>query len=599
MRKDKTLILFTYTPIIVLLVFFIFPLFTFLKYVPLVDWSIFTTNYYISVPRGEGIKILHFGKFLIVKVVGYDFGIIGNSLVNAITVTIIASIMGTAIAIAVSLYNFPGRRLLAVLASIPLLITPFVGTYVVKLFFGPSLIGNTLSYFLQHLTEPFGFKLRLEFDGLAGVSLAQILAFYPIVFVNVMATIAAIDASLIEQALNLGASGFTLIRRVLLPLLMPGILAGATLVFILALEDISAPIIFNFKNIMSYQVYYFFQTHGVGDEVTVAAISFLMLIFASIPLIVVRKYLSLKYTKKLVRGTPRQVERTKMGRRGLLIVYLILFPFVIISTIPQVGTLILAFSSKWTGPLPTPLPPERIFANFETIIDMAGVLRSIYNSIRYLIFAIMGIAVIGFMAGYSAARAKIPGSGLLDILASLPIAIPGLVVAFSYFIYFKTFFGNTILDPILFPGTVLTIALMIRKMPFTVRALFSTLLQIPEELEESALSLGSTRLKVIRKIVLPLAKRGFIAGLLLSAIYILSEVSTSVTIGALKGTIISADHAGPITFAILSLTTQGSIAAGETQPQAKAAALATILMALEAGVLLVSTRLTKRISIAA
>ncbi len=597
--KDKVLIIFTYVPILILILFFLLPLFTFLRYVPLVDWSIFTTSYYLSVPRGEGVKILHFGKILVVKVVGYDFGVIGNSLVNAIIVTTIASIIGTALAIAISLYNFPGRRILAVLASVPLLITPFVGTYVVRLFFGPSLIGNTLSYLIQHLTEPFGFKIRLEFDGLAGVTLAQALAFYPIVFVNVMATMAAIDASLIEQALNLGASGPTLIRRVLLPLLMPGILAGATLVFILALEDISAPIIFNFKNIMSYQVYYFFQTHGVGDEATVAAISFLMLIFAAIPLIVVRKYLSLKYTKKLVRGTPRQVERSKLGKKGLLIVYLVLFPFVAISTIPQVGTLLLAFSSKWVGPLPTLLPPDRVFSNFVTIFDMAGVVRSIYNSIRYLIFAIIGIAIVGFMAGYSAARAKIPGSGLLDILASLPIAIPGLVVAFSYFIYFKTFFSNTILDPILFPGVVLTIALMIRKMPFTVRALFSTLLQIPEELEESALSLGSKRLKVIRKIVLPLAKRGFVAGLLLSSIYILSEVSTSVTIGALKGTIISADHAGPITFAILSLTTQGSIAAGETQPQAKAAALATILMILEASVLLISTKLTKRLSIAA
>ena len=219
-KKDKVLIFFTYFPIIFLLVFFVFPLFTFLKYVPQVDWGIFATDFYISAPKGEGIKILQFGNVVTIRVIGYDFGIIGNSLVNSIVVTLIASTIGTALAIAVSMHDFLGRRLLMLFASLPLLITPFVGTYIVRLFFGPSLIGNTLSYMIQQLTAPFGFKLRIEFDGLAGVSLAQILAFYPIVFVNVMATVGATDASLIEQALNLGASGFTLIRRVLLPLLM-------------------------------------------------------------------------------------------------------------------------------------------------------------------------------------------------------------------------------------------------------------------------------------------------------------------------------------------------------------------------------------------
>ncbi|HID41274.1 MAG TPA: iron ABC transporter permease, partial [Pyrodictium sp.] len=322
--------------------------------------------------------------------------------------------------------------------------------------------------------------VMIEFGGQAGVALAQILMFYPIVYINTMAALGAIDATLVEQAINLGARGWKLIKNIILPLVMPGVLAGSTLVFILSLEDVGAPIIFRFHKVMAYQIYQYFQS--VGSEASrpaVAALSFLMLVFATLPLIVVRRYLSLRYYARLARGAPRPFHGLQLGRKGLLSAYLVVLPIIVTAAAPQIGVIILAFSRKWIGPLPEPLPMDNFFANFITLSEMEGVMRSIYNSLTYVAQALVFIAIIGFMAGYATARARLPGASVLDILSSLPLAVPGLVVAFSYYVFFTTYFHGTFLDPVLFPTHVLVLAYIMRKLPFTVRSVFTAVIQTP------------------------------------------------------------------------------------------------------------------------
>ena len=140
--------------------------------------------------------------------------------------------------------------------------------------------------------------------------------------------------------------------------------------------------------------------------------------------------------------------------------------------------------------------------------------------------------------------------------------------------------GGTPLDPLVNPAAALIIAYTVRKMPFTVRSTYTGVIQTPREMEEAARSLSASTARIIRSVVLPLTWRSVLAGLLLSTIYVMSEVSVSVTIGALGGDITNPDHAGPITFVIMRLIESPSVIGG-AQPQAVAAAMATILMALE------------------
>ncbi len=180
-------------------------------------------------------------------------------------------------------------------------------------------------------------------------------------------------------------------------------------------------------------------------------------------------------------------------------------------------------------------------------------------------------------------------------MASLPLAMPGLVVAFSYFVFFSKYSLYGFFDPFLNPGHVLVLAYIIRKMLFTVRLVFTSVIQTPEELEEATRSLGARRARVIRRIVLPLVWYCVVAVLLPGPIYILSEVSVSVTIGALKGGPIAnpSTHAVPITYAIAEIFTLPSVTGG-TQPQARAAALAALLMVTEVAVIAIASRLARR-----
>ncbi len=601
-KTDLEIFLLLYIPLVVIIVVFIVPLLTIIPEAAKADYKGLLGNvYYLELDKYSVNRFIVVNKLsneIRVTINGFDFGVIGNSIINAAIVTIIAAILGSSLALLIGIYRFRGRRVFSVLAYIPLLIAPFVNAYVVKVVFAPSLSpqGNTLSYLLNHLFEPLlGKKLVIAFDKQAGVALAQILMFYPIIYINTLAALGAVDATLVEQALNLGARGFKLLRRIVLPLVVPGILAGSTLVFILSLEDVGAPLVFNYDKMISYQVYQFFQSAAAGDRATIAALSLILLTAAAIPLVFIRRYLSLRYYARLARGAPRPFQGMRLGKAGYLVAYLVFLPIVLAAATPQIGVIVLSFSKRWVGPLPDLLPVHNLLANFHAIISDPGLRRAITNSLTYLGEAIIFVAILGFMTGYAIARARLPGASLLDVLASLPLAVPGLVVAFSYFVFFSKYSLYGFFDPFLNPGHVLVLAYIIRKMPFTVRSVFTSVIQTPEELEEAARSLGARRARVIRRIVLPLVWYGIVAGLLLSSIYILSEVSVSVTIGALKGGPIAnpSTHAAPITYAIAEIFTLPSVTGG-TQPQARAAALAALLMVTEIAVIAIASRLARR-----
>ncbi len=578
LQLDKTLLALFTAPLAVLLLFFVAPLASIFIGLTGFDWSTLASPFFFNPnPLGSPIVVREVAGKTVIIVQGVNLGVILNSIVNAAIVTLVATAMGTATALLVGLYDFPGRRVLAAMAAIPLLVAPFVNAYVTRLLYGVNLQGNLVSRVLEAL----GIPVEIGFKDLAGIALAQILAFYPIVYVNVLAALNAVDASLIEQALNLGSRGFRLVRTIVLPLVMPGILAGATLVYILSLEDVGAPIVFNYRNVMSYQVYMFFREYtAIGATGVAAALSLIILGLAVAPLIFTRRYLSLKYYARLARGAPRPLQRLKLGLVGRLAAYLIVFPFVLAAAAPQVGILVLAFSERWVGGFPTGFTLN----NYMVLFGWEGVVRGIVNSAFYASMAALLIALLGFASGYTVARLRLKGVGLLDMLSTAPLAVPGLVVAFGYFIFFTSIARGTILDPLVTPVAVLIIAYTVRKMPFTVRSTYTGVIQTPREMEEAAKSLSAPTHRVLSGIVLPLTWRSVVAGLLLSTIYVLSEVSVSVTIGALGGDIMDPNHAGPITFVIMRLIETPSVIGG-AQPQAVAAAMATILMAIEAFVI--------------
>jgi ABC-type Fe3+ transport system permease subunit len=469
----------------------------------------------IKRPTDRGIET-------IILLVGYDMGVIPNTIMVAILTTVFSTIIGFIFAFIFARYKFPGSEVLRIALLAPLLSTPFIGAIGLKKMLTSEGVVNTLFYDILHIM-PF----KIEPSGLMAVVLVQTLIFYPIIFLNAYTAIIGIDPTMEEQAENLGASGFRLFRTVTLPLSLPGVEAGALLVFILSLEDLGTPIVFigtNAEKVLTYQIFrrMFTPAGYISGEAT--ALAMILLAMSIIIFISIRKYVSLRRYAMLTKGGIWRPRRRELSLKTTLLVYVISIFMLFMALQPHLGVILLAFAGEWG---PTLLPGYFTSNNFISLFSDAAVFRSITNSLSYSTVAMMLIVVLGVSAAYLVSRIKIPGMEALDALVTLPIAIPGIVIATGFFLLFL----KTPLDPIASGAPLLIISYTIRKFPFTVRAVFAGFEQVDKALEESAINLGANRARVFFTIALPLVVLNILAGGMLSFIYSMSEVSTGIVIG--------------------------------------------------------------------
>jgi len=579
-----TLIQFSFSTII-LFVFLLLPVLTILLAARYYGVSLlFQTQNINFNPTGQLIGITHLANTTIIKVTGLSYGVILNSIINSLIVTIFASILGTLVAFVLARYTFPLKTMLRIMAIVPLLMTPFVNAYVIKKLFGPTFGYNTVSWFLSLIT---GHDVRLVFSDLAGVTLTQIITFYPILYLNVYSAMLNIDPSLEEQAENLGSKGFKLFRTVTLPLSLPGLAAGAALVFIFSLEDVGAPIIFGVRELLSYQIYSYFQGVRVGVEnPETGALALVMLLLALTVFIGIRNYVSLKQYAMLSRGGRWIPRERRPGIKGLLAIYLIVFPLVLTTMSPQIGVLALAVSERWTQ---TPFPQGITLNHIADIVRIKGVFQGVVNSLLYSTLAVSLIILLGISASYVVSRVRIKGIGILDTLSTMPLAIPGLVVAYGYFFFFHKYFTDTLLDPLRNPAIPIILAYSVRKLPFTARSVFAGLQQTHVALEEASLNLGASRAHTLAKIVIPLIALNIAGGAMISFVYCMSETSVSITLGGLGGDVTSPGHKAPITMVMLDLITSGRVESVHL-----AAALGALLIALQLLVIMIITLVFKQ-----
>ena len=205
-------------------------------------------------------------------------------------------------------------------------------------------------------------------------------------------------------------------------------------------------------------------------------------------------------------------------------------------------------------------------------------MRGFLNSLAYSAAATALIILLGTSAAYIISRKKIPGISMLDTIVTIPISIPGIVIATGLFYVFL----GTIFDPIKSPIPLLIFSYTIRKFPFTVRSAFAGFEQTHVELEEAAWNLGASRFKAFTDISLKLVWINILAGGMLSFVYCMSEVSTGIIIGSAR------QEQGPITLWMLDVLYR---LAGGPHP---AAAIGVILMSFQLITIVMSTYMLKQ-----
>jgi len=154
--------------------------------------------------------------------------------------------------------------------------------------------------------------------------------------------------------------------------------------------------------------------------------------------------------------------------------------------------------------------------------------------------------VMGFGIAWLCARKRLPGSGLLDTLAMIPLAVPGLVIAFGYIGCFSGAFPGSLLDPRFNPMILLAVSYSIRRLPYMVRSVHAGLEQTSLSYEEAAANLGASPFRVVRRVTVPLISANLIAGGILCFAFAMLEVSDSLILA-------QAEEFYPITKAIYVL----------------------------------------------
>ncbi|WP_448577267.1 ABC transporter permease [Thermosphaera sp.] len=528
----------------------------------------------------DAVKIVEPLKLVILK--GVDYGSLLNSLLVSAIVTLIATVLGVIVAFALARYDFRGKMLLRILAMVPLFVTPFVNSYVIRLLWGE---GGPISQLVKYFT---GYTLRVE--GLAGVTISQIMTFYPIVYLNAYASFLNVDPSTEEQAENLGAKGLKLFLNVTLPLALPGIVAGSIIVFIFSLEDLAAPIVFNYKNLISYQIYDGIINARGAVSPEKAALGLILLFISLTGFLAIRNYVGMRSYAMISRGGRWQKREHKLGVLGSIAVYLGIFPLILFTAFPQIGVVLMSFNilqpyvkieaGQVQGlVLQLPSSLDELTTYMSKALTDPNILNYLKNTFVYASISVVLAVFIAISVGYSVSRLKIKWlSNLLDSLATAPLAIPGLVVALGYYILFS-FIGE--LNPSLLgflhpanPGfqawIVFIIAFSVRRLPYVVRSVFAGFQQVHENLEEAAMNLGASRMKVVFGVIFPFIIGYVLSGALLGFIYMSTEVSTSITFGGIN------ENQAPLTYYMRQYYSGGA----GVGPQVTAA-MGTILILLQ------------------
>ncbi|MCS7223215.1 MAG: iron ABC transporter permease [Armatimonadetes bacterium] len=440
------------------------------------------------------------------------------SLLLASATTVLTLLVAVPVAFFLVRYRILGRSLLSLLILGPMILPPFVGAIAVRHLLARAGPLNQVLIALHILDpqDPNSWISWLDYPFWMTVIL-QVLHFFPIAYLNIAAALSRLDPTIEEAARSLGASGWRLIRTVTLPLISPGLFAAASLLFILSFTDLGTPLVLHYHKVVSVRIFHLVET--AVENPPGYALVLLVMIISVVAFLVAKRLMERVPIQTLPSG--RSVSDEKDLPPALRwALPAIVFCLIFVSLIPHIAVLLTALSDRWAM---TILPDVWTFRHFQALMERPLTLQSIQNSLFYSTFSTLLDLVLGLAIAYLAVRRSIPFAHWLDSLAMLPLAIPGLVVAFGY----VAAFSNTVLDPRKNPSVLLIIAYAIRRLPYMVRACSAGLRQASETLEEASQSLGASPLKTFFWITLPQILPHLIAGAVMAFAFAMLEVADS------------------------------------------------------------------------
>ncbi|MCY4402496.1 MAG: iron ABC transporter permease [Candidatus Poribacteria bacterium] len=454
-----------------------------------------------------------------------------NSFNIGVVVTLMTSIISLPLAYFLTRFRYPGRNILRSIILIPMIMPPFVGAIGMQKFFGQY---GSINMFLVKLGL---MDLNATIDwfegGFWGVVLLSTLHLYPIMYLNIVAALSNVDPSLEEAAENLGASRFQIFRSITLPLMMPGYFAGAILVFIWAFTDLGTPLIFNYNEVIAVEIFRLVSNANLNPMGY--ALVVLVIVLTAFAFYASKKWTGTKHYEMLGRGhvTTRETDANLMMRT---IIYLFIGGLTFIALLPHISVILVSLTpdvGKWNM---TVLPQSYTFEHYREVFTHSVTLPSILNSLKYSIFSTLLALLLGVAIAYLLTRKRLPFQNLLDAVAMLPLALPGVAIAFGYMGSFSDtspILRNLpegvieMIDPRHNPTFLLITGYAVRRLPYMLRSIYAGFQQTSITYEEASQNMGATPLRTLYKITLPLVFANILAGAILVFSFSMLEVSES------------------------------------------------------------------------
>lgn len=443
-----------------------------------------------------------------------------NAFAMAFWSTLLTALIAVPLAFVADRFRFPGRKIFMGLILLPIMLPPFVGAIGMKQILGQYGALNAMLGHVGILAD--GATIDWLGNGrFWGVVIVNALGLYPILYLNALASLANIDPAMEEAAENLGCRGWQRFFKITLPLMRPGLFAGCTIVFIWSFTELGVPLIFDYTRLTSVQIFYGIKEIG-GNPFPYALVT--VMLVASVMMYALGKGLFGRQTFAMMAKASHQAGPRDPGLVGKLICTGLFTGVTLIALLPHLGVVLISFTGDWYGSV---LPESFTLRNYELALGHPLTLLSIQNSLLFASAATVLNVALGIAIAFVVVRSRVPGRSLLDALAMLPLAVPGLVLAFGYLAMSQEGRLFAILNPVENPTVLLIIAYATRKIPFVVRSAVAGLQQTSEVYEEAAQNLGAPPLKAALRITVPLIVASLLAGALLAFSQSMLEVSDS------------------------------------------------------------------------
>ena len=443
-----------------------------------------------------------------------------TSIVIAVASVIASLAIGVPLAFLLGRFEFPGRRLLRAVATLPAALPPLVGVIAFLFLYGESgVVTRAIQRLLGLSQAPW--QLR----GVGAIVFVHAYTMYVYVFLFVSAGLERFDASLDEAASGLGASTWQRLRRVTIPLLMPAVAGSALLVFMNALGSFSAPYVFGGGlRVLSTQI----LNSKTNGAMGLAYVETTVLALSAVVGLALFRWLDRKrkYTLASKGGRARRAIRSRQVQILTTVGATII---VIALVLPHLMVILVSFArdGSWTTQV---LPPEYTLENYRRLFSEAELWRPITNSVSMALVATGANLVVCFVAAYLIVFRRFAGRRLLELLIALPWAIPATAIALGLAATFNQ--NDPLTGRVLLVGTfwILPLAYFIRDTPLVASAVESSLRQMDASLEDAARGLGASWLMTMRRVILPAARPGLVAGGLLAAVAAVGEFVASVVL---------------------------------------------------------------------